>query len=119
MVNRTGGELIVDSLRAAGVDTLFGIISVHNIPIFDALAREGGMRLVPARSEHGAALMGDGFTRAPGRMAAVVTSTGVGAANAAGPLLEAFVASSPVLHITGQVDAAYVMGDRGALHGAK
>jgi len=56
-MEHTGGELIVDSLRTAGVDTLFGIISVHNIPIFDALAREGGMRLVPARTEHGAALM--------------------------------------------------------------
>jgi acetolactate synthase I/II/III large subunit len=118
-VKRTGGELIVDSLKAAGVDTLFGIISVHNIPIFDALAREGGIRLVPARTEHGAALMADGFSRATGRLAAVVTSTGVGAANAAGPLLEAFVASSPVLHITGQVDAAYVDGDRAFLHGAK
>jgi acetolactate synthase-1/2/3 large subunit len=49
----------------------------------------------------------------------VVTSTGVGAANAAGPLLEAFVASSPAIHITGQVDAAYVDGDRGFPHGAK
>src|ERR1700730_10211158 len=119
MVNRTGGELIVDSLRAAGVDTLFGIISVHNIPIFDALAREGGMRVVPARTEHGSASMADGFSRATGKLAAVVTSTGVGAANAAGPLLEAFVASSPVLHITGQVDSPYVETDRAPLHGAK
>jgi acetolactate synthase-1/2/3 large subunit len=118
-VTRTGGELIVDSLRAAGVDTLFGIISVHNIPIFDAIAREGGMRVVPARTEHGSAAMADGFSRATGRLAAVVTSTGVGAANAAGSLLEAFSASSRVIHITGQVDAAYVDDDRGFLHGAK
>jgi acetolactate synthase-1/2/3 large subunit len=118
-VKRTGGELIVDSLKAAGVDTLFGIISVHNIPIFDAIARHGGMRVVPARTEHGSAAMADGFARATGRLAAVVTSTGVGAANAAGPLLEAFVASSRVIHITGQVDAAYVNEDRAFLHGAK
>src|SRR6266571_4876977 len=102
-VQRTGGELVLDSLKAAGVDTVFGIISVHNIPIFDAIAREGGVRLVPARTEHGAAAMADGFARSSGKLAAVITSTGVGAANAAGPLLEAFVASSRVLHITGQV----------------
>src|ERR1700694_4953259 len=114
-----GGELVLDSLKAAGVDTVFGIISVHNIPIFDAIAREGGVRLVPARTEHGAAAMADGFSRATGRLAAAVTSTGVAAANAAGPLLEAFVASSRVLHITGQVDAAYVHEDRAFLHGAK
>jgi acetolactate synthase-1/2/3 large subunit len=121
-VQRTGGELVLDCLKAAGIDTAFGIISVHNIPIFDAIAREGandGVRLVPARTEHGAAAMADGYARATGRMAAVITSTGVGAANAAGPLLEAFSASSPVLHVTGQVEQAYVSEDRGFLHGAK
>jgi acetolactate synthase I/II/III large subunit len=118
-VQRSGGELVLDSLKAAGVDTVFGIISVHNIPIFDAIAREGGVRLVPARTEHAAAAMADGFARATGRLAAVITSTGVGAANAAGPLLEAFVASSRVLHVTGQVEAAYLDHDKAFLHGAK
>jgi acetolactate synthase-1/2/3 large subunit len=118
-VLRTGGEIVLDSLKAAGVQTVFGIISVHNIPIFDALSREGGPRLVPTRSEHGAASMADGYARATGQLAAVITSTGVGAANAAGPLLEAFVASSPVLHITGQVDAALLDQDKAPLHGAK
>jgi len=119
VVQRTGGEIVLDSLKAAGIETAFGIISVHNIPVFDAIAREGGVRLVPTRTEHGAASMADGYARATGLMAAVITSTGVGAANAAGPLLEAFVASVPVLHITGQVDASVVEGDRAPLHGAK
>jgi acetolactate synthase I/II/III large subunit len=118
-VQRTGGELVLDSLKAAGVDTVFGIISVHNLPIFDAIAREGGVRVVPARTEHGAAAMADGFARATGRLAAALTSTGVGAANAAGSLTEAFVASSPVIHITGQVDSAYVDLERGFLHQPK
>src|SRR4051812_39443950 len=119
MVRRTGGEIVLDCLKAAGVETAFGIISVHNIPIFDALAREGGIRLVPTRSEHGAASMADGYGRATGRLGAAITSTGVGAANAAGPLLEAFVASSPLVHITGQVDSAFIDGDHAPLHGAK
>ena len=38
-MQRTGGELVLDSLKAAGVDTAFGIISVHNIPIFDAMGQ--------------------------------------------------------------------------------
>ena len=118
-VQRTGGELVLDSLKAAGIDTVFGIISVHNIPIFDAMAREGGVRLVPARTEAGAAAMADGYCRSTGRMAAVVTSTGVGAANTAGSLLEAFSASSPVIHVTGQVEQAFVTEDKGFLHGAK
>ena len=69
---RTGGELVLDGLVAAGVTTAFGIISVHNIPIFDAVARVGGLRLVPARTEHGAAAMADGFARATGQLAAVI-----------------------------------------------
>jgi acetolactate synthase-1/2/3 large subunit len=74
---------------------------------------------VPARTEAGAAAMADGYARASGRLAAVVTSTGGGAANAAGSLLEAFSASSPVIHVTGQVEQAFVNDDRGFLHGAK
>jgi len=118
-VRRTGGELVLDSFKAAGIETVFGIISVHNIPIFDAMAREGGVRLIPARTEAGAAAMADGSIRATGRLAAAITSTGVGAANAAGSLLEAFSASSPVIHVTGQVEQAYVTADKGFLHGAK
>jgi acetolactate synthase I/II/III large subunit len=116
---RTGGELVLDSLKAAGIDVAFGVISVHNIPIVDAIGREGGVRLVTARGEHGAASMADGYARATGRLAAVLTSTAGGAANAAAPLLEAFSASSPVLHVTGQVEAAYVDQQRGSLHEAK
>ena len=85
----------------------------------DAIGREGGVRLVTARGEHGAASMADGYARATGRLAAVLTSTAGGAANAAAPLLEAFSASSPVLHVTGQVEAAYVDQQRGPLHEAK
>ncbi len=110
---------MLDSLKAAGVETVFGIVSVHNIPIFDAMAREGGIRLVPARTEAGAAAMADGYFRATGRLAAVITSTGVGAANAAGSLLEAFSASAPVIHVTGQVEQAFVDEDKGFLHGAR
>ncbi len=44
----TGGELIVRALKAAGVEIVFGIISIHNIPIYDAIARHGGIRTIPA-----------------------------------------------------------------------
>jgi acetolactate synthase I/II/III large subunit len=56
----TGGDAIVGTLRAAGVDTVFGVISIHNIPIFDAIRRQGGIRLVPSRGEAGAVNMADG-----------------------------------------------------------
>ena len=82
---RTGGEIVAEMLTAAGVDTVFGVLSVHNIPIYDALDRIGGFHVVSARGEQGAASMADGYSRASGRLGVVITSTGVGAANAAGP----------------------------------
>lgn len=117
--SRSGGEIVLDVLKVAGVEVVFGVISVHNIPFYDAVAREGGIRVVAARGEQGAVNMADGYARATGRLGVAITSTGVGAANAAGPLLEALVASSSLLHVTGQVAAAYVDEDKAALHAAK
>ena len=41
MGDMTGGEAVVAALRALGVEHVFGIVSVHNIPIYDAIARDG------------------------------------------------------------------------------
>ncbi len=114
-----GGTMVVRTLRALGVEKLFGIVSVHNVPIYDAIAREGGIEPIMVRHEQGAGGMADGYARATGRPGVYVTSTGPGAANAAGAMLEAFTASSPVLHITGQVETPFLDGGRGFLHEAK
>ena len=53
----TGGDVIVQALKAAGVEHVFGIISIHNIPIYDAIARQGGIRPITNRSEPGAVNM--------------------------------------------------------------
>jgi acetolactate synthase-1/2/3 large subunit len=63
--------------------------------------------------------MADGYARATGRTGVCLTSTGPGAANAAGAMLEALTASSPVLHLTGQVELPYLDRNRGFLHEAK
>lgn len=115
----TCGEAIVEILERAGVEVVFGVLSVHNLPLYEAIARRGRIKTVAASSENGAASMADGYARATGRLGVVITSTGVGAANAAGALLEATTASSPVLHLTGQIDSSGVTLDRGALHGAR
>src|SRR5690349_18969986 len=104
----TGGDAVVRALKHAGVNTVFGLISIHNLPIYDAIQRQGGIRAVPTRSEPGAVNMADGYARATGRLGVVITSTGTGAGNASGALVEAQTAGSPVLHLTGQVDSAYL-----------
>ena len=115
----TGGELVVKTLAAAGVDKVFGIVSVHNIPIYDAMYRLGGIRPIPVRHEQAALLMADGYARASGRLGVAITSTGPGAGNAMGSMVEAYWASSPVLHLTGQIESRYLGKAKGFIHEAK
>ncbi len=119
MTAMTGGEAVVAALEVLGVDTVFGIVSVHNIPILDAVSRSPKVGLVGCRHEQGAVHAADGFARATGRLGVCVTSTGPGAANAMGGLFEASYASSPVLMLTGQVESDQYGRGRGALHQAE
>ncbi len=115
----TGGEAVAQTLRALGVRHVFGIVSVHNIPIYDAIARMGGITPVAVRHEQGAAHAADGYARATGRLGVAITSTGPGAANAMSGLYEAAFASSPVLMITGQIESRYYGKGKGFLHEAE
>ncbi|RMH46874.1 MAG: thiamine pyrophosphate-binding protein, partial [Alphaproteobacteria bacterium] len=112
----TVGEFIARALADAGVTTIFGVISIHNMPILDAIARQGRIRFVPARGEAGAMNMADAHARVTGGLGVCITSTGTAAGNAAGAQAEALTAGSPVLHITSQVDLAYADRDRAAIH---
>lgn len=115
----TGGDVIVQILKAAGVECIFGIISIHNIPIYDAIARQGGIRTITNRSEPGAVNMADGYAKATGKLGVAITSTGAGAGNAAGSLIEAQTNGTPLLHITGQIDSPYLDQGKGFIHECK
>ncbi|MBM7365694.1 thiamine pyrophosphate-binding protein [Gordonia hydrophobica] len=112
-----GGDLLVDVLREAGVDTVFGIVSVHNLPLVEAVAKH--LRFVPVRHEAGAVNAADGYARASGGLGCALTSTGTGAGNAAGSLIESLSADTSVLHITGQVQSQYLGSGRGFIHETK
>jgi acetolactate synthase-1/2/3 large subunit len=112
----TGGDAVVDVLEWAGVDVVFGIPSVHNLPTYDALQRRGTIRTVTVRHEQSAAAAADGYSRVTGKLGVFLTSTGPGAANAMGGQLEAYVSGSPVLHLTGQIETQYLGLGRGFIH---
>jgi acetolactate synthase I/II/III large subunit len=114
----TIGELIGRFLETQNVRAAFGVISIHNMPILDAINSRGKIRFVPSRGEAGAANMADAYARVTGGLGVCVTSTGTGAGNAAGALIEAITAGSPMLHFTGQIDSAYVDKDWGFIHEA-
>lgn len=115
----TTADAVVAELVRAGVEVVFGVVSIHNMPIYDALLREGSIRIVCSRGESGAANMADGYARATGKLGVVITSTGSGAGNAAGSLVEAWAAGTPVLHLTGEVSSKYLGTGRGYIHECK
>ncbi len=110
------GDLVAEFLQQVGIDTVFGVVSVHNIPMLDAIGRRNAVRVIGARGEMGAGHMADAYARARRGLGAFFTSTGPGAANAPGALVEARFASSPVLHFTGQTATATLDKEQGAVH---
>lgn len=116
---RTVGDLLAAFLEQAGVTTAFGVLSVHNMPLLDAVARRNALRYVCARGEAGTVNMADAYARTTGRIGVAFTSTGAGAGNACGALIEASTAGTPLLHITGQVELRYLDRDWGDVHEAK
>lgn len=104
----TGGDVLVRVMKRHGIDTAFGVISVHNLPLVEAVARE--LRFVEMRHEAAVVNAADGYARATGGIGVAITSTGTGAGNAAGSMIEALTAGSRVLHVTGQIESMYLGG---------
>ncbi|PRZ47369.1 acetolactate synthase-1/2/3 large subunit [Paraburkholderia fungorum] len=119
MSNKTTvGELIAAFLEQCGVQTAFGVISIHNMPILDAIHNRGKIRYVGARGEAGAVNMADGLARVSGGLGVAFTSTGTAAGNAAGAMVEALTAGTALLHITGQIETEYLDKDLAYIHEA-
>ena len=112
----TIGDVVAEFLQAIGVTAAFGVISVHNTPMLDAIGRRNAIRFVRARGEAGAGSMADAYARVTGGLGVLITSTGPGAANACGALVEARFSGTPLLHLTGQTARANVDRCRGTVH---
>jgi acetolactate synthase I/II/III large subunit len=118
-MDMTGGEAVVAALETLGVRHVFGIVSVHNLPIYDAITRRGTITPIAVRHEQAAAHAADGYARATGELGVVIASTGPGTTNTMTGLFEASFASSPVLLVTGQIDSRYLGKAKGFLHEAE
>ena len=119
MNEMTGGEAVVEALKACGVEHIFGIPSVHNIAIYDAILRTGGITPISVRHEQGAVHAADGYARASGKLGVAIASTGPGTSNTMTGLYEAGIASSRVLLITGQGETAFYGKGKGYGHEAE
>jgi acetolactate synthase-1/2/3 large subunit len=115
-MRRTGGEWVVEALRAEGVRHVFGIPGVHNLAIYDALLGQTGISHVLARHEAGAAFMADGYARSTGRPGVAIVTSGPGATNTITPLVESYAGSMPVVVIMSDIQSTMVGRDAGSLH---
>jgi thiamine pyrophosphate-dependent acetolactate synthase large subunit-like protein len=113
-VARSGAQLLLAGLEAAGVDVVFGLPGVHNLAAWEAL-RESPIRLVGVRHEQAAVYAADGYARVSGRLGVALVTTGPGAANTLGACGEAWASRSPVLVVA--TDIPTTLRQRGVHRG--
>jgi acetolactate synthase-1/2/3 large subunit len=98
-----GSDAVLRSLEAEGVDVCFGIPGGAILPIYDAFARGSTVRHVLTRHEQGAGHMAEGYARASGRVGVAMATSGPGATNLVTAIADAWMDSTPLVCVTGQV----------------
>jgi acetolactate synthase I/II/III large subunit len=106
-----GSDAVLRSLEAEGVDVCFGIPGGAILPIYDAFARGTTVRHVLARHEQGAGHMAEGYARASGRVGVAMATSGPGATNLVTPIADAWMDSTPLVCVTGQVRSPLIGTD--------
>ncbi len=120
MSKLTGGQAIVKSLMAQGVDTIFGVPGVHNDWFYNALydeMRDGGnIRHVTTRHEQGAGYMALGYALSSDKVGVFAVVPGAGLLNASTALATGFGLYQRMLGVVGQNPSAYLERGIGFLH---
>jgi acetolactate synthase-1/2/3 large subunit len=100
----TGAEAIIRCLEAEGVTDVFGLPGGAILPLYDAWANvEHSVRHYLVRHEQGAGHMAQGYARATGQVGVAIATSGPGATNLVTPIADAYLDSTPIVCITGQV----------------
>ena len=103
MPEKSGAEILIDTLIEQGVDTVFGYPGGAVLPIYDALFQQTKIKHVLVRHEAGAAHAAEGYARSTGKPGVVLVTSGPGATNAVTGIADAFLDSIPLIVLTGQV----------------
>ncbi len=109
-VVQTGAELLCSLLLDAGVEVIFGYPGGAVLPIYDALY-DAPLRHILTRHEQGAIHAAEGYARVTGRPGVVLTTSGPGATNAVTGIADAFMDSTPLVVLTGQVSTSVIGTD--------
>ncbi len=107
----SGGQILVECLKAEGVDAVFGYPGGAVLHIYDALFQQEQVKHILVRHEQGAVHMADGYARATGKPGVVLVTSGPGATNAVTGIATAHMDSIPLIVITGQVPTSLIGND--------
>ena len=100
----TGAEAVIRCLEAEGVTDVFGLPGGAILPLYDAWAAcDHSIRHYLVRHEQGAGHMAQGYARATGKVGVAIATSGPGATNLVTPIADAYLDSTPIVCITGQV----------------
>ncbi|HVC43641.1 MAG TPA: biosynthetic-type acetolactate synthase large subunit [Candidatus Binataceae bacterium] len=110
MKKLTGAQIVIESLMAEGVDVIFGYPGGAILPTYDALM-DSKIQHVLARHEQGATHMAEGYARVSGRPGVVIVTSGPGATNAVTGIADAYMDSTPMVVISGQVPTTMIGND--------
>ena len=108
---KSGAEILIDTLIEQGVDTVFGYPGGAVLPIYDALFQQTKIRHILVRHEAGAAHAAEGYARSTGKPGVVLVTSGPGATNAVTGIADAFMDSIPLIVLTGQVATNLIGSD--------
>ena len=106
----TGARIAVETLKAEGVDTVFGYPGGAILPTYDELYG-ADMRHILVRHEQGAVHMAQGYARVTGKPGVVIVTSGPGATNTVTGLADAYMDSTPLVVLSGQVPSGMIGND--------
>ena len=95
-------DALMESLKAEGVEVVFGLPGGANLPTYDAFV-DAGIRHILVRHEAGGGHAAEGYAKATGKVGVALATSGPGATNLVTPICDAMMDSVPVVFITGQV----------------
>ena len=103
---KTGSDLVLETLRDLGIDTIFGYPGGAVLPFYDAIYNFKGIRHILGRHEQGCLHEAEGYAKSTGKLGVAVVTSGPGATNAITGIADAMSDSVPLLVFTGQVARA-------------
>ena len=108
---KTGSELVLETLRDLGIDTIFGYPGGAVLPLYDAIYSFEGIQHILGRHEQGCLHEAEGYAKSTGKLGVAVVTSGPGATNAITGIADAMSDSVPLLVFTGQVARAGIGKD--------